>query len=88
MSVVLRGEVWARRMHVTYLVEALSETHPSVSPKIADRRALSKREEEVLRLVTAGATDREISNSLKLNEKESRKCVSDVLGKLRPLVKI
>jgi DNA-binding NarL/FixJ family response regulator len=82
MSVVLRGEVWARRMHVTYLVEALSRTHPSVSPNIADRRALSKREEEVLRLVAAGVTDREISNSLKLNEKKSKKYVSGLLDKL------
>ena len=60
MSVVLRGEVWARRMHVNYLVEALSHTRPSGSPNISDRRALGKREEEILRLVADGVTDREI----------------------------
>jgi DNA-binding NarL/FixJ family response regulator len=82
MSVVLRGEVWARRMHVNYLVEALSHTQASVSLNIGDRRAISKREEEVLRLVAAGVTDREIGNSLKLNEKETENYVSDLLEKL------
>jgi DNA-binding NarL/FixJ family response regulator len=69
-------------MHVNYLVEALSQTRPSVNPNIADRRALGKREEEILRLVATGVTDREISNSLKLNEKETKKCLSDLLDKL------
>jgi DNA-binding NarL/FixJ family response regulator len=82
MSVVLRGEVWARRMHVNYLVEALSHTRPSGSPNISDRRALGKREEEILRLVADGVTDREISNSLKLTEKETKKYVADLLDKL------
>jgi DNA-binding NarL/FixJ family response regulator len=82
MSVVLRGEVWARRMHVNYLVEALSQAHPSVPPNIADRRALGKREEEILRLVAAGMTDREISNSLTPDEKETKKYVADLLDKL------
>ena len=82
MGVVLRGEVWARRMHVNYLVEAVSQTHPSVSPNIGERRALTKREEEVLRLVAAGVTYREIGNSLKLNEKETKIYVSNLLEKL------
>jgi DNA-binding NarL/FixJ family response regulator len=82
LTAVLRGEVWARRIHVNYLVEALSHANSSVSPNIVDRCALSKREQEVLRLVAAGVTDRGISNSLKLNEKETKKCVSDLLGKL------
>jgi DNA-binding NarL/FixJ family response regulator len=69
-------------MHVNYLVEALSQTHSSVTPNITDRRGLGKREEEILRLVAAGVTDREISNSLKLNEKETKKYVSDLLNKL------
>jgi DNA-binding NarL/FixJ family response regulator len=60
-------------MHVNYLVEALSQTHPSLSPNIPFRRALNKREEEVLRLVAAGVTDREITTGLKLNETESKK---------------
>jgi len=69
-------------MHVNYLVEALSHTHPSISPTIGERRALNKREEEVLRLVAAGVKDREIGNSLKLNEKETKTYVSDLLEKL------
>jgi DNA-binding NarL/FixJ family response regulator len=69
-------------MHVNYLVEALSQPPPSVSPSIGDRRALTKREEEVLRLVAGGATDREIGNRLKLNEKETKNYLSDLLEKL------
>jgi DNA-binding NarL/FixJ family response regulator len=82
MCIVLRGEVWARRMHVKYLVEALSHTHASVSLNVGDRRALSKRDDEVLRLVAAGVTDREIGDILKLNEKETNNYVSDLLEKL------
>ena len=82
MSLVLRGEVWARRMHVNYLVEALSHRHPSASTRIGDRCALTKREEEVLRLVAAGVTGREICNSLKLNEKAFKNCIAELLEKL------
>lgn len=82
MLVVLRGEVWARRMHVNYLIDALSQTHLPVSLNIAHRRPLTKREEDLLRLLAAGLTDREISNSLTLSEKETRNYVSDLLEKL------
>ena len=82
MWVVLRGEVWARRMHVNYLVEAISQTHPSISLSIGDRRVLSKREEEVVRLVAAGLTDREIGSIIKLNEKETKNYVAALLDKL------
>jgi DNA-binding NarL/FixJ family response regulator len=82
MGVVLRGEVWARRMHINYLVEALSYTHPSMSLNIGDRHVLSKREEKVVRLVAAGLTDRQIGSSLRLNEKGTKNYVAALLDKL------
>ena len=50
MAVVIRGDVWASRMQVNYLVEAFAQTHLSVSLNIRDQRALTKREDEFLRL--------------------------------------
>ncbi len=82
MAVVIRGDVWASRMQVNYLVEAFAQTHLSVSLNIRDQRALTKREDEFLRLVAAGLTDQEIGNSLKLNEKQTKNYVSDLLQKL------
>ena len=82
MAVVLRGEVWARRIHVNYLVEAFSQKHLSVSLNSGDRRALTKREDEVLRLVAAGLTDRDVGNNLKLSDKETKIYVSSLLEKL------
>jgi DNA-binding NarL/FixJ family response regulator len=82
MTVVLQGDIWASSTQLKYLVDAFAQTHPPILLNVKDRRALTKREDEVLRLLAAGLTDREIGNSLKLNENRVKNYVSGMFQKL------
>lgn len=79
---VHRGEIWARNHEIRYALEALAERRP---PRIVDAKGtnlLSPREEEVVRLVTDGLTNREISEQMNLSEHTVKNYLFHVYEKL------
>ena len=62
------------------LLEAYQQDHPSPSQPLIE--PLSERELEVLRLVAAGRSNRQIANELYLAIGTVKKHVSNILGKL------
>jgi DNA-binding NarL/FixJ family response regulator len=65
---VHEGQVWARSEDLHFLLEALSTM---VSTKVVNARGtslLSEREQQVLRLVSEGLTNKEIAKTLNLSE--------------------
>jgi LuxR family maltose regulon positive regulatory protein len=69
--------------YVRRLLEALGESikiEPTVASKLID--PLSQRELEVLRLITDGATNREIANELVLTVNTVKRHISNIFGKL------
>jgi DNA-binding NarL/FixJ family response regulator len=79
---VYQGQVWANSLHLTYVLEALTQTMPV---KLQDARGtdlLSRRQEDVVRLVSEGMTNREISQQLGLSEHTVRNYLFRVFDKL------
>jgi DNA-binding NarL/FixJ family response regulator len=76
------GQVWANSLHLVYLLEALGKAAPM---RLQDARGfdlLSKRQEDVVRLVSEGMTNREISLQLGLSEHTVRNYLFRVFDKL------
>ena len=82
MAAVLRGDVWVSSTHLKYLVEAFAQTRAPVLLDLKNRPDLTKCEDEILQLLAAGLTDREIGNRLKLPDHRIRKYISDMLRKV------
>jgi DNA-binding NarL/FixJ family response regulator len=76
------GQIWASSQLLSYLIEALTHTAPF---KLRDARGLailSKREADVVRLVTEGMTNRGISLELGLSEHTIRNYLFRIFDKL------
>jgi DNA-binding NarL/FixJ family response regulator len=79
---VHQGQVRANSIHLVYLLEALGRATPM---RLQDARGfdlLSKRQEDVVRLVSEGMTNREISVQLGLSEHTVRNYLFRVFDKL------
>jgi DNA-binding NarL/FixJ family response regulator len=65
---VQRGQVWANSQQLRYLLDALSSGMPG---RVTDSRGqvlLTRREDEIVALVTEGLKNREIAETLKISE--------------------
>ncbi len=82
LHAVHQGQIWANSEEIRYILEALAEAVPLrvVDAKGAD--LLSKREEQVVRLVAEGLTNREISQQLRLSEHTIRNYLFRIFNKL------
>jgi DNA-binding NarL/FixJ family response regulator len=78
---VHRGQVWANSQHLGYLLEVLSQT-PIRLHDAHGIELLSKREGEVVRLVSEGLTNRAISVELGLSEHTVRNYLFRIFDKL------
>jgi DNA-binding NarL/FixJ family response regulator len=79
---VHRGQVWANSEHLGYVLQALTPTVPLHLQDSNGVALLSKREEEVVRLVAEGMTNKQISSHLRLSEHTIRNYLFHVFDKL------
>jgi two-component system nitrate/nitrite response regulator NarL len=82
ISSVHQGQVWANSAELRYLLEALREAEPM---RLVDSRGeaiLSKREQDVVRCVAEGLSNREIASRLKLTEHTVKNYLFRIFDKL------
>jgi len=79
---VHKGQVWASSQHLGYLLEAVGRTLPVHLQDARGRGLLTKREEDVVRLLAEGLTNRDIASQLKLSEHTVRNYLFRVFDKL------
>jgi DNA-binding NarL/FixJ family response regulator len=82
IEVVMQGEIWASKTELCYLLEALSDSAPVPITDSKGLNLLTKREEDVVRLVAEGLTNREISERLSLSEHTVRNYLFRIFDKL------
>jgi DNA-binding NarL/FixJ family response regulator len=78
----MQGEIWASNKELCYLLEALSEPVPAQITNAKGLNILTKREDDVVRLVAEGLTNREISARLNLSENTVRNYLFRIFDKL------
>ncbi len=79
---VWEGQIWATSTEMEYALQALTETRPVRMELNSDTVPLSKREEQVVRLVSDGLSNRDISVRLKLSEHTIKNYLSRIFEKL------
>ena len=79
---VHEGQVWANSSELQFILDALVEPAPLESRSLANSRPLSKREEEIARLVAEGLSNRQISQRLELSEHTIKNYLFRVFEKL------
>jgi two-component system nitrate/nitrite response regulator NarL len=76
------GQVWANSRELGFLLEALAEAMPIRWGETHDFALLSKREQDVVRCVADGLSNREIARQLKLTEHTVKNYLFRVFNKL------
>jgi DNA-binding NarL/FixJ family response regulator len=79
---VHQGQVWANSQQLGYLLEALTRALPLHLRDAHGINLLAKHEEDVVRLVAEGMTNREVSRKLELSEHTVRNYLCRVFDKL------
>ena len=79
---VHQGQVWANSQHLGFLLEALAKVKPLRLQDARGANLLSQREENVVRLVAEGLTNRQISAELELSEHTVRNYLFKIFDKL------
>ena len=82
ISCVHQGQVWASSAELRYLLDALRETEPMQLLDSRGEAILSKREQEVVRCVAEGLSNREIASRLKLTEHTVKNYLFRIFDKL------
>ncbi len=80
IQAVHHGELWVERSLVTRLVEAWSVTAEDRPGR--EVRGLTAREEEILRLLSSGGTNKEIAHALFISEKTVKAHLNNIFRKL------
>jgi DNA-binding NarL/FixJ family response regulator len=79
---VHQGQVWANSQQLGYVLEALTRVLPLHLQDAHGISLLAKREEDVVRLVAEGMTNREVSRQLEISEHTVRNYLYRVFDKL------
>lgn len=79
---VHQGQIWANSQHLGYLLDVLGHAKPLHLRDAHGINLLSKREENVVRLVAEGLTNRQISIDLGLSEHTVRNYLFRIFDKL------
>jgi two-component system, NarL family, nitrate/nitrite response regulator NarL len=79
---VHQGQVWANSSELRFLLEALCESEPPSAVEVGALADLSKREQDVVRCVAEGLSNREIATRLKLTEHTVKNYLFRIFDKL------
>jgi DNA-binding NarL/FixJ family response regulator len=79
---VFEGQLWLGNLELEYLVSALGESRPPRVVNTDGRNLLSRREEQVMRLVADGLGNREIAEQLNLSEHTIKNYMFHIFDKL------
>ncbi|HWY54834.1 MAG TPA: response regulator transcription factor [Terriglobales bacterium] len=82
ISCVQEGQVWASSAELGFVLEALVDPLPIQTRGLPSSRPLSKREEEIARMVAEGFSNRQISERLDLSEHTIKNYLFRVFEKL------
>jgi two-component system, NarL family, nitrate/nitrite response regulator NarL len=82
VSRVHQGQVWANSSELRFLLEALCESDPPSTVDVDAVANLSKREQDVVRCVAEGLSNREIAARLKLTEHTVKNYLFRIFDKL------
>ena len=76
------GQIWAKRSELVHVMEEFSQVVPIKTVKPDGLRSLTKREEDVVRLLAAGLQNREIARELNLSEHTIKNYLFHIFDKL------
>ena len=79
---VCEGQIWISNMELEYVFDAVVQTRPLRVMNAEGLNLLSRREEEVMRLVAEGLGNREIANLLNLSEHTVKNYLFHIFDKL------
>ena len=79
---VHQGQVWANSAELRFLLEALCESEPAATLDAGTQAILSKREQDVVRCVAEGLSNREIASRLGLTEHTVKNYLFRIFDKL------
>ena len=79
---VHQGQVWANSAELRFLLEALCESEPMRAADVGGDSMLSKREQDVVRCVAEGLSNREIASRLGLTEHTVKNYLFRIFDKL------
>ncbi len=82
IAVVHSGQVWANQVEMHYVLEAFADAAPT---RLTDSRGtvlLSKRQQDIVRCITEGLTNREIAARLKLSEHTVKNYIFRIFDRL------
>jgi DNA-binding NarL/FixJ family response regulator len=79
---VHQGQVWANSAELRFLLEALCESEPAGTIEPGTEAILSKREQDVVRCVAEGLSNREIASRLGLTEHTVKNYLFRIFDKL------
>ena len=79
---VHQGQVWANSLHLRHLIDALGQAMPMRLQDANGIELLSKREDQVVRLLSQGLTNKDISRELGLSQHTIRNYLFRIYDKL------
>jgi len=79
---VHQGQIWANSAELRFLLEALCESQPMPVLDAGGEAMLSKREQDVVRCVAEGMSNREIASRLRLTEHTVKNYLFRIFDKL------
>lgn len=82
ISAVHVGQVWANNSEILFLLDAFADSAP---PRLTDAQGavlLSKRQQDIVRCITEGLSNREIAERLKLSEHTVKNYIFRIFDKL------
>lgn len=82
ISSVHQGQVWANSAELHYVIDALRESEPVRLVDSGGQALLSKREQDVVRCVAEGLSNREIASTLRLTEHTVKNYLFRIFDKL------